>query len=92
MNLYLIVQVLLIMVIVMRGLEGTGLGRPFYLQSVHRRNLLTVHFPQGLFKAARDLEHVRQGQRLDYDWPNFAVSQKGIICQIGPLAGQVKSP
>ena len=62
------------MVIGMRGLEGTGLGRSFYLQSIHRYILLTVHFPQGLFKAARDLEDVRQGQRFDYDWPNFAVA------------------
>ena len=80
------------MVIEMRGLEGTELGRPFYLQSVHRCNLLTVHFPQGLFKAARDLEDVRQGQRFDYEWPDVAVARKGRICQIGPLAGQVKSP
>ena len=80
------------MVIVMRGLEGTGLRKSSYLQSVHRRNLLTVHFPQGLFKAARDLEDVRQGQRFDYEWPDVAVTLKGRICQIGPLAGQVKSP
>ena len=80
------------MVIGMRGLEGTGSGRPFYLQSIRRRNILTVHFSQGLCKAAGDLEDVRQGQRFDYDWPNFAVVGKGMICQIGPLAGQVKSP
>ena len=55
------------MIIGMRGLKGTGLGRPFYLQSVRRRNILTVHFPQGLFKAARDLEDVRESQRFDYD-------------------------
>ena len=80
------------MVSEMRDLEGTGSERPFYLQSVRRRYLLTVQFPQNLIKAARDLEDIRQGQRFDYDWPSFAVTRKGMISQIGPLAGQVKSP
>lgn len=83
---------LLIMVIEMRGLEGTGSGRPFYLQSVPVRNLLTMKSPQSLFNPARDLEDIRQGQRFDFDWPNFAITRKGTICQISPLAGQVKSP
>ena len=80
------------MVIGMRGLEGTESGKQLYLQSVRHCNLSTVHFPRVLFKAARDLEDVQQGQRFDFDWCNVAVARTGIVCQIGPLAGQVKSP
>ena len=80
------------MIMGMGGLKGTESGKHFYLQSIRHRDLSTVHCPQVLFKAARDLDDVQQGQRFDYDCRNFAVARKDIVCQIGPLAGQVKSP